>query len=271
MSVALVLTAATAPSSFESTLAISSDVAGPAYARQALGATPSSYDTVFLDVSPSTSAVTIKNQPSGWTTSAVTVTVTPIAYDCPAAMVRTDRKLVERWAWLGWEGSNINAFSVSGTPYSVNCRVSVTSPIILFGMHVDLSMAVGNAATSRFIEMLSIGGYQRVSEPSPFAIGLNAANPSNLSAPGFGTPTADTNVNWGPNTSAFPGTLFTNILKSANSSVSRGADAHIYVDCHELQLEANAVLWFHMAAQSESPSTSTIDGEMQVAVRYALL
>lgn len=231
-----------------------------------------SFETVFLDVAPSTTSISIENQPTWQAAPTVTATITIVAYGCPAAALRTDRQLVERWGWVGWQCSNLNVFSVpSGSPSNVTMVLPVNAEIVLLGMHVDISMADNNSTTATFVEMLSLGGYQRQSEPTPYAVGGNASNPSNFSAPGFGAPSTDTGVNWGPNASAFPGTLFANILKSSAASIPNGANAHIYVDAHELRLEQYSSLWFHMAGQSEGGSSGSIDGEMQVTLRYALL
>lgn len=193
-----------------------------------------------------------------------------IGYGTPAAMVNPGLDgMAEEWAWVGWEASNLNAVNPSYAIHNVTFNLPVNEPMFLTGLEVDLSAAVNfNDSTVTFWEVLGLGGYSRKNSPA-YTPGTDASNPANIAAPGFGTPQTEssTYVNWGPNAAPFPGGMFAVILKQSGSNPG-GDDRHVSLASQVLLLPGDN-LWFHMAAQTNGQATTaTIDGEMQMGIRY---
>lgn len=239
------------------------------YAQATTSTSPTNFDPVVLNVTPGVSnTITIHNTAA----SAVTATATVIGYTAPAGMIVTKPERQERWAWLGWECSNMNG-SGGVSPTNVNFIVPITAPMRLLGVNVDFSAAIGNGVSNLYMAALGEGGYYRAANGAPYAIGSNAQNPSGPSAAGFGAASVDSNCSYGPNSGSppFGGTFFVAGLQASGSSVTDGANKHVDVDCDVL-LAAGDGLWFHMAGSTTpSSTTATVDGEMQLAIRYVLL
>jgi hypothetical protein len=142
----------------------------------------------------------------------------------------------------------------------------------LRGVNVDFSVAIAsNPSSTTHLSALAVGGFYRASTGAPYAIGSNAANPTGAAAPGFGTLAADTNCTVGPTASPFANTFFATGIQASDANTVDGVNKHVDVDC-DILLDAGDGLWFHMSgATTPGSTTATVDGEMQLALRYVLL
>lgn len=225
--------------------------------------------TAVVDTQPGNTYVFIYN----FGPTAIAGQLTVAGYGVPAAQVKADPDYAADYWWIGWECSNCNVFNPAVTISRPNFQIPIEQNMMLLGLYVSASAAIGETNPCKFWETLYAGGFWRQADGVPFAIGGDAANPSGPTEAAFGAPAADTNVNFGP-PSGHKNTLFSGIMKQSNQEYSSptGDRDRITMDGLRIPLWAGDGLWFHAGGQTDSGSTTAVlDFEMQLVVKYALI
>lgn len=229
------------------------------------------FDTVYMDVIPGDTYISINNMG----TASYTALLTIVGYGLPAAQVTPKQSLNPLTAWFGWEVSNCNLDDTSLTyPYG-EYAIQVNREMMLLGILVNHSAAIGNGVATNFWEVLALGGWASYLVGLPFPIPGNNANPVNgPAAPGFGTIQENPSVNSGPSMGTFPGLFYSDILKESSPSASDSSGQHstINLDKLRIHLMPNDYIWFHAVGQTTPANTSAaLDYEAQLVVTYAIL
>lgn len=231
------------------------------------GSGPAKSQPAYVDIGTSNPYVYLYNFGS----TAVSGYLNIGGWGFPAAMVRPKPNLSPDSWWIGWECSNCNVFNPSVTISRPNFQIPVEKDMLITGLDVSASAAIGGTTSCLFWETLYVGGFWRQADGPPYAIGGDAANPSGPTGSSFGASSADANVNFGP-PSGHKNTLFSGIMKQSNqiNGSPPGQNDRIMLRDLNIPLTVGDGLWFHAGGQTDSGSTSaSLDFEMQLTVFYA--